>query len=54
VETTDPTTLPRAAGQPHNGVPVAGIGKIVAIGLNYRDQGIKSNMPIPTEPMMFL
>jgi 2-keto-4-pentenoate hydratase/2-oxohepta-3-ene-1,7-dioic acid hydratase in catechol pathway len=36
------------------GVPVKGIGKIVAIGLNYRDHAIESNLPIPSEPMMFM
>jgi 2,4-didehydro-3-deoxy-L-rhamnonate hydrolase len=35
-------------------VPVKGIGKIVAIGLNYEDHAIESNLPIPTEPMMFM
>jgi 2-keto-4-pentenoate hydratase/2-oxohepta-3-ene-1,7-dioic acid hydratase in catechol pathway len=35
-------------------VPLRGIGKIVAIGLNYRDHAIESNLPIPAEPMMFM
>lgn len=50
----DPTSLPLVEGEPRFGVPVAGIGKIVAIGLNYRDHAIESNLPIPTEPMMFM
>ncbi|HEX7856300.1 MAG TPA: fumarylacetoacetate hydrolase family protein [Sphingobium sp.] len=50
----DTTALPLVDGQPRYGVPVAGIGKIVAIGLNYRDHAIESNLPIPTEPMMFM
>jgi 2,4-diketo-3-deoxy-L-fuconate hydrolase len=50
----DPATLPLVEGSPRYGVPVAGIGKIVAIGLNYRDHAIESNLPIPTEPMMFM
>jgi 2,4-diketo-3-deoxy-L-fuconate hydrolase len=52
--TIDPSTLPLVEGTPRYGVPVAGIGKIVAIGLNYRDHAIESNLPIPTEPMMFM
>jgi 2,4-diketo-3-deoxy-L-fuconate hydrolase len=40
-------------GDVRYGVPVAGIGKIVAIGLNYRDHAIESNLPIPSEPVMF-
>ncbi|WP_294391507.1 fumarylacetoacetate hydrolase family protein [uncultured Sphingomonas sp.] len=50
----DPDTLPLVEGAPRYGVPVAGIGKIVAIGLNYRDHAIESNLPIPSEPMMFM
>ena len=50
----DPATLPLVENAPRYGVPVTGIGKIVAIGLNYRDHAIESNLPIPTEPMMFM
>lgn len=50
----DPATLPLVENAPRYGVPVAGIGKIVAIGLNYRDHAIESGLPIPTEPMMFM
>ncbi|MBJ6120541.1 fumarylacetoacetate hydrolase family protein [Sphingomonas mollis] len=50
----DAASLPVVEGSPRYGVPVAGIGKIVAIGLNYRDHAIESNLPIPTEPMMFM
>ncbi|HEX7955293.1 MAG TPA: fumarylacetoacetate hydrolase family protein [Burkholderiales bacterium] len=50
----DPAVLRLVGGEPRYGVPVAGIGKIVAIGLNYRDHAIESNLPIPTEPMMFM
>ncbi|MGP7795561.1 fumarylacetoacetate hydrolase family protein [Sphingomonas sp. CLY1604] len=47
-------SLPLVEGAPRYGVPISGIGKIVAIGLNYRDHAIESNLPIPTEPMMFM
>ncbi len=50
----DPAALPLVEGSPRYGVPVSGVGKIVAIGLNYRDHAIESNLPIPTEPMMFM
>jgi 2-keto-4-pentenoate hydratase/2-oxohepta-3-ene-1,7-dioic acid hydratase in catechol pathway len=50
----DAASLPVAEGTPRYGVPIKGIGKIVAIGLNYRDHAIESNLPIPTEPMMFM
>lgn len=54
VRAADPATLPVVEGAPRYGVPVNGIGKIVAIGLNYEDHAIESNLPIPTEPMMFM
>ncbi len=50
----DVSALPAVSGEPRYGVPLKGIGKIVAIGLNYRDHAIESNLPIPTEPMMFM
>ena len=50
----DAAALPVVEGAPRYGVPLQGIGKIVAIGLNYRDHAIESNLPIPTEPMMFM
>jgi 2-keto-4-pentenoate hydratase/2-oxohepta-3-ene-1,7-dioic acid hydratase in catechol pathway len=52
--TADPASLPIVPGNPRFGVPIHGIGKIVAIGLNYRDHAIESNLPIPTEPVMFM
>jgi 2,4-diketo-3-deoxy-L-fuconate hydrolase len=53
-QAADVDGLPVVEGDPRYGVPVKGIGKIVAIGLNYRDHAIESNLPIPTEPMMFM
>lgn len=49
----DPASLPRIEGQPRYGVPVAGTRKFVAIGLNYADHAAESNLPIPTEPVVF-
>ncbi len=50
----DVDSLPVVDGTPRYGVPVAGIGKIVAIGLNYADHAAESNLPVPAEPMMFM
>jgi 2-keto-4-pentenoate hydratase/2-oxohepta-3-ene-1,7-dioic acid hydratase in catechol pathway len=50
----DPASLPAVDPTPRYGVPVKGIGKIVAIGLNYEDHAIESNLPIPTEPVVFM
>lgn len=33
--------------------PLRRPGKIICIGLNYRDHAIESNMPIPTRPIVF-
>ncbi|MEN7528055.1 MULTISPECIES: fumarylacetoacetate hydrolase family protein [unclassified Cupriavidus] len=49
----DPTTLPVLEGQRH-GVPWTGVGKIIAIGLNYADHAAEAGMPLPAEPIVFL
>ncbi|HEX7853435.1 MAG TPA: fumarylacetoacetate hydrolase family protein [Sphingobium sp.] len=49
----DPASLPRISGDVRLGVPVAGSRKFIAIGLNFRDHAIESNLPIPTEPIIF-
>lgn len=36
------------------GVPVNAIPKVIGIGLNYVDHAIESNLPIPTEPIVFM
>ncbi|MEV1117016.1 fumarylacetoacetate hydrolase family protein [Actinosynnema sp. NPDC049800] len=36
------------------GPPVAGVGKIVCIGLNYRDHAEETGAQLPTEPVVFL
>src|SRR6195952_1163959 len=45
--------LPLVRGTPRYGCPVAGVGKFIAIGLNYADHAAESNMPIPKEPVVF-
>ena len=49
-----PETLPIVNGSPRLGVPYVGIGKFVAIGLNYSDHAKEAGMPIPTEPVVFM
>lgn len=46
-------TLPLVRGKPRMGCPVSGIGKFIAIGLNYSDHAAESGMPIPKEPVVF-
>lgn len=50
----DPATLPRVKGTPRMGCPVAGIGKFIAIGLNYSDHAAETGSPIPKEPIVFM
>ncbi len=52
--TVDIESLPLVDEGTRYGVPVAGLGKIVAIGLNYADHAAESNLPVPSEPMMFM
>jgi len=49
----DATQLPKVDGAPRLGVPWSGIGKFVAVGLNYRDHAEEAGMPIPKEPILF-
>jgi 2-keto-4-pentenoate hydratase/2-oxohepta-3-ene-1,7-dioic acid hydratase in catechol pathway len=47
-------TLPLVNSSPRFGVPYVGIGKFVAIGLNYSDHAKEAGMPIPSEPIVFM
>jgi 2-keto-4-pentenoate hydratase/2-oxohepta-3-ene-1,7-dioic acid hydratase in catechol pathway len=50
-------TLPRGAvlsrADARIGPPVPRPGKIICIGLNYRDHATESNMPVPSSPVTF-
>lgn len=50
----DVNSLPKVSGNPRFGVPVANVQKLICIGLNYSDHAKESNMPIPTEPVVFM
>ncbi len=49
----DVATLPLVPGNPRLGLPVAGTRKFIAVGLNYADHAAESNLPLPTEPVIF-
>ena len=49
----DTTKLPVVEHPGRIGVPWTGIGKFVAIGLNYSDHAAESNLPVPKEPVVF-
>lgn len=46
--------LPAVAGAPRLGVPLAGVGKLVGIGLNYRAHAAEAGLSPPTDPIIFL
>lgn len=50
----DTASLPRVPGTPRLGSPVAQVGKILAVGFNYRDHAEETGTPIPTEPVLFM
>ena len=49
-----PESLPVVNGNPRLGVPYVGIGKFVAIGLNFSDHAREAGMAIPSEPIIFM
>lgn len=50
----DVAALPLMTEPVRFGPPLAGVGKIVGIGLNYRDHAAEAGLPLPAEPVMFL
>lgn len=46
--------LPRIRGTKRIGAPVASPGKVVCIGLNYRDHAEETGAEIPAEPIIFM
>ena len=49
-----PETLPLVSGNPRYGVPYVGIGKFIAIGLNYSDHAKEAGLALPSEPIVFM
>ena len=49
----DPDSLPLVEGEQRYGVPVNGIGKFIAIGLNYADHAREAGLEPPPEPIFF-
>ncbi len=53
LERLKPSRLPKVRGRPRLGPCVAQVGKIVGIGLNYRDHATESGAKPPWEPIIF-
>lgn len=49
----DETTLPVVEGSPRYGVPIANVGKFLAIGLNFADHAKEAGLEPPPEPIFF-
>ncbi|AVS84621.1 fumarylacetoacetate hydrolase family protein [Paracidovorax avenae] len=50
----DASSLPAVSGPVRRGPPVARVGKIICVGLNYADHAAETGAPIPAEPILFL
>ena len=50
----DPGTLPEVAPETRIGPCVAGVGKLICIGLNYADHAAEAGMEVPPEPVIFM
>ena len=50
----DPSTLPVVGETPRIGACVAGVGKFICIGLNYRQHALETGAAIPAETILFL
>ncbi len=49
----DASKLPVVAQPGRVGLPWAGCGKFVAVGLNYADHAAEAGLPVPAEPVLF-
>jgi 2-keto-4-pentenoate hydratase/2-oxohepta-3-ene-1,7-dioic acid hydratase in catechol pathway len=54
LRSVNPARLPLVKGGPRLGCPLAGIGKMVCIGLNYTDHAEEVGLPLPKEPTIFI
>ncbi len=50
----DPSSLPFAPAASRLGPPVTGTGKVVCVGLNYRDHADETGAAYPPEPILFM
>jgi len=54
VRTADVSKLPRAPAGARLGPCVGGVGKFIAIGLNYADHAAETGAKLPSEPIVFM
>ncbi|WP_274424076.1 fumarylacetoacetate hydrolase family protein [Chelativorans sp. YIM 93263] len=53
LSTADIESLPQVPQMTRIGAPLARTGHFIAIGLNYADHAAESNLPVPSEPIVF-
>ena len=54
LHSSDLSSLPELSSTSRVGACIAKPGKFVAIGLNFTDHAKESNLPVPTEPIVFM
>jgi len=54
IKAADPSKLPVLDSKLRIGPCVGNVGKFICVGLNYADHAAESNMPIPSEPILFM
>jgi ureidoglycolate lyase len=54
IKAADASKLPTLDGKLRIGPCVGNVGKFICVGLNYADHAAESNMPIPSEPILFM
>jgi 2-keto-4-pentenoate hydratase/2-oxohepta-3-ene-1,7-dioic acid hydratase in catechol pathway len=54
LKSVNSASLPEVPDATRLAEPVAGVGKFVCIGLNYRDHAAEAKMKIPVEPIIFM
>jgi 2,4-didehydro-3-deoxy-L-rhamnonate hydrolase len=50
----DVDALPIVSGSARIGAPYHGVGKFIAVGLNFSDHAAEAGMPVPLEPVIFM
>jgi 2,4-didehydro-3-deoxy-L-rhamnonate hydrolase len=50
----DPQQLPLVDGEPRYGTPVAHVGKMICVGMNYAEHAAETNTPVPKMPVIFM
>lgn len=50
----DPSTLPAIAEGTRIGAAIGAVGKMICVGLNFRDHAAESNLAVPEQPVIFM